>query len=230
METPHTESYPGTWTEPAAPRWTPEEQRRLVEWLSLPDNISAELLGGRIVHKAMARGDHGAAQGVIFGQYLKQHGRGGPGTRWWLTLEVDVYLSGEGMRPDVAGWRVDKHPAPPLMVNVQDHLGVIVTPPDWVCEVLSTSTASRDKGVKRKAYQRAGVEWYWLMDLLAEELRVYRCTQRSYELIETAYDGDVVRLPPFEEADFAVGPVLEYKRARLAALGGEGGSRPMTTG
>ncbi len=33
--------------------------------------------------------------------------------RWWLTQEVDLYLAIEGLRPDVAGWRIDRHPAPP---------------------------------------------------------------------------------------------------------------------
>lgn len=40
------------------------------------------------------------------------------------------------------------HSWPPQRVNVDEHLGVIVTPPDWVSEVLSTSTVSRDLGLK----------------------------------------------------------------------------------
>ena len=118
------------------PPWDPETQRKLIEWLSLPREKSAELLGGRIAPKAMATIEHGAAQMGVAGQLLPLQGprRGeegppGGGGRWWLTQEVDLYIGGEGMRPDVAGWRADRHPAPPARDNVDERLGVIVVPP-----------------------------------------------------------------------------------------------------
>lgn len=36
--------------------------------------------------------------------------------------------------------------------------------PDWVVEVLSPSTSSRDQVQKRRKYQQAGVREYWLVD------------------------------------------------------------------
>ncbi len=102
--------------------WSHELRRQLAAWLSSPREASAELLGGQLVQKAMGKGDHGAAQGGVFGQLLKLQGPSGAGTRWRLTQEVDIFLGGEGMRPDVAGWRVDRHPEPPERVNV-DNLG-----------------------------------------------------------------------------------------------------------
>ncbi len=201
----------------AAP-FTPDVQQKLAEWLSQPDP-HMELLGGKLSPKAMAKGPHGSAQGTIFSQVVRLNGPGGawgdgpepPGPRWWLTQEPDLYIGGEGMRPDVAGWRMDRHPAPPETVNVAPHLGVYVTAPDWTCEVLSKSTQARDRGIKWKAYQRAGVEWYWMVDLLNESLTVYRRNERSYEVVETAGPGEVRRLPPFEQVDFVLSPLFVFK-------------------
>ena len=197
------------------PPWDPETRRLLIEWLSLPRERPAELLGGRIVEKNMATLVHGAAQGGIFAQVFPLQGRRssqgdppGGGSGWWLTQEVDLYIGGEGMRPDVAGWRIDRHPTPPSRLNVEGHLGVIVTPPDWVCEILSTSTASQDLGRKWRAYQRAGVSWYWLVSVPHQSLTVYRRTELSYEFCETATPGAPVSLPPFETIAFHVAPLF----------------------
>ncbi len=195
-----------------SPPWSPELRRQLVAWLSSPREASAELLGGQLAQKAMGKGEHGAAQGGVFGQLLKLQGPSGAGTRWWLTQEVDIFVGGEGMRPDVAGWRVERYPEPPERVNVDNLLGVVVAAPDWVCEVLSTSTVTRDRGIKWKAYQRAGVEWYWLVDVLHHSLTVYRRTEKSYEVAEMMVDGDVARLPPFEDIEFEVHPLFLYRR------------------
>lgn len=44
--------------------------------------------------------------------------------------------------------------------------------PDLAVEVLSPSTADRDKGYKKKAYERAGVKEYWIVDP-AKSVEVY---------------------------------------------------------
>lgn len=46
--------------------------------------------------------------------------------------------------------------------------------PDLVIEVLSPSTAKRDRGVKFDVYERHGVREYWLIDLDAQFVEVYR--------------------------------------------------------
>src|SRR5690242_17865724 len=81
----------------------------------------------------------------------------------------------------------------PQEVNIGDrHLGVYVTPPDWVCEVLSTSTRSRDEdeGIKWHAYRQAGVGHYWLVDLTREQILVYARGERSYEPVAVAGPRD----------------------------------------
>lgn len=45
-----------------------EGEKRLEAWLMLPERDRAELLGGRIVYKAMASIEHGSAAGSVFAQ------------------------------------------------------------------------------------------------------------------------------------------------------------------
>ena len=184
----------------------PEARKRLEAWLSLPDGDRAELIEGRIVYKAMTSIAHGGAILGIAAQLGGLQGasdEGGGG--WWLSQDVDMVLSGQGVRPDLVGWRIDKNPRPPEKINVSDrHLGVYVAPPDWVCEVLSGSTRARDveEGAKWQAYYDAGVGHYWLVDLQQEELLVYRRGARSYEQVEVARRDEVKPLPPFASVDF----------------------------
>ena len=180
--------------------------KRLGAWLSLPPGDRAELLEGRIVYKTMAGIEHGAAAGNVFAQFVRMQGPPRPGGGgWWLSLDVDLFLAGQGLRPDVVGWRADKNPQPPKKVNVgEKHLGVYVTPPDWVCEVLSVSTRTRDReeGIKWQAYYESGVSHYWLVDLSREQILVYRRGEQSYGAIEVASRDTIKSLPPFEKVEF----------------------------
>ena len=46
--------------------------------------------------------------------------------------------------------------------------------PDLMVEILSPSTASRDRGIKRQLYERQGVREYWIVDLEADAVEVWR--------------------------------------------------------
>lgn len=190
---------------PAPPPPEPGE-KRLEAWLSLPDGDRAELIDGRIVYKAMPSIEHGDAVFGIAEQLGRFRGpRAGDRGGWWLSQDVEVYLAGQGLRPDVVGWSVARYPAPPRKVNVgARHLGVYVDPPDWVAEVLSDSTRSRDEeeGAKWRAYFEAGVGHYWLIDLDRQQLTVYRRTDAGFVPIEVAGRGARKPLPPFEAAEF----------------------------
>ena len=53
--------------------------------------------------------------------------------------------------------------------------GRIVGAPDLVVEIVSPSSASRDRVAKFNAYRQAGVPWYWLVDgesLVVEEFQL----------------------------------------------------------
>ena len=52
--------------------------------------------------------------------------------------------------------------------------------PDWVAEVLSPSTASYDRTIKLRAYERAAVPEVWLVHPIERTLHIYRLEGRHF--------------------------------------------------
>jgi Uma2 family endonuclease len=52
--------------------------------------------------------------------------------------------------------------------------------PDWIAEVLSPSTADRDRVVKLPVYERTGVKEVWLVDPIDRTLTLYRLEGGRY--------------------------------------------------
>lgn len=178
------------------------------EWLAAPEETRAELIGGRLVHQAMPGLPHGQAQLGTGGALRDLFGRrpGGedrPGG-WWISAEVDMHLGGIGCRPDIVGWRRDRFPRLPR----PDARGLVVDVPDWICEVLSPSTLRRDWGDKRRAYHRAGVPFYWLLDPDGGMLTVLQRQEEGYLVALVAEKGEAVRAPPFEAVELQMSALL----------------------
>lgn len=57
--------------------------------------------------------------------------------------------------------------------------------PELIVEVLSKSTAKKDKGVKFKTYQRSGVKEYWIADPINKSIDQYILENGEYELKNT---------------------------------------------
>ena len=88
--------------------------------------------------------------------------------------------------PDLAGWRRERLPRLP------DSRPVRVRP-DWVCEIVSPTSARRDRVRKMNVYHAAGVPHYWLIDPQDETLTVYRWTAEGYLHVLGATREDRVR-------------------------------------
>jgi len=69
--------------------------------------------------------------------------------------------------------------------------------PTLAVEVLSPSTASRDRGRKRALYARHGVPYLWLVDPVAGAIEVYVLEGNDYRLAARAAGDASVGLPPF---------------------------------
>lgn len=70
--------------------------------------------------------------------------------------------------------------------------------PVWVCEVLSTSTESRDRGVKMPTYVQFGVADVWLLDPRARALEAHTLEGGGWREIGRFTDEDLVRVAPFD--------------------------------
>lgn len=162
-----------------------------------------EVIGGVIHEKASPSFEHGDAQGHLILALGGFFGRGirGPGG-WWIGTEVEIELeTHEVYLPDVAGWRRDRVPERPSGRPVRIR-------PDWVCEILSPSTAARDMGPKRDTYHRCGVGHYWIVDLAHGTLSVYRWHEHGYVLARVAGRSERVRAEPFERIEIDVGALF----------------------
>ena len=59
--------------------------------------------------------------------------------------------------------------------------------PDFVVEVLSPSTARRDKGYKKRVYERCGVREYWIVDPMARSIEQYVLENGEFVLRDVYY-------------------------------------------
>lgn len=147
------------------------------DYLTWPDDVRCELIDG--VAYMMSPAPilaHQDVAGEIFFQ-AKQALRGKPCRA--MIAPLDVRLP----RHDEADENTDVVVQPDVLVvcdpNKLDRRGVRGAP-DWVVEVLSPSSASRDQIEKRRIYERHGVLEYWLVHPTDRILTVYRLENGEY--------------------------------------------------
>lgn len=174
------------------------------DWLAQPDDARMELIDGELVEKASPTFAHGRAQshtvGTLGSAFDRKAGGSGPGG-WWLATEVDILLDGRGYRPDIAGWRRDRLPAPPKERPVTNR-------PDWLCEIVSESNRTIDTVTKLRRHHQAGVSHYWILDQMDRTLTVYRHTADGYLVVLRATAGERVRAEPFDAIELEVAVLL----------------------
>ena len=67
--------------------------------------------------------------------------------------------------------------------------------PDLVIEILSPSTAARDKTFKRTLYAMHGVQEYWMVDAIAKTATVLLLGERGFEVVNTYREGEILTSP-----------------------------------
>ena len=89
----------------------------------------------------------------------------------------------------------------PDVIFVSNERAHVITPdniqgaPDLVIEVLSPSTAHRDRTFKRALYSRHGVGEFWLVDTEARTIEVLLLGSDGYETVATYGAGEVLTSP-----------------------------------
>src|SRR5205823_3566550 len=101
--------------------------------------------------------------------------------------------------PDLVGWRRARMPVVPRTAACE-------LSPDWVCEVLCPSTATRDRCTKMAAYHEQNVEWVWLMDPDARTVEAYRAHPEGWMRAAAAGGNGLARLPPFDAVELDLEP------------------------
>jgi Uma2 family endonuclease len=160
--------------------------------LAVPKHLVAEILHGVLVTQPRPAAKHARASSVL-GVELGgpfDRGKGGPGG-WVLLDEPELHLHGDILVPDLVGWRRERMPEIPDAAAFE-------LAPDWVCEVLSPSTAATDRAEKMPIYARERVPHLWLVDPIARTLEGLRLDGARWTLLGTWRDGAKVRVEPFE--------------------------------
>ena len=171
----------------AAPRRATYE-----DLLVAPRDKVAEIIDGQLrlfPRPALPDAAAASALGEELGPPFKR-GRGGPGG-WILLDEPELHLGADVLVPDLAGWRRERLPVLPAEPFIE-------LAPDWVCEVLSASTAATDRADKLPIFARERVGHAWLVDPTQRTLEVLRLDGSRWVLLGVFKDQAAVRAEPFE--------------------------------
>lgn len=168
--------------------------------MALPDTSVGEIMNETLYLQPRPAGPHARAITTLTSLLVPpfDHGNGGPGG-WLILFEPECHMHEEVLVPDLAGWRRGNLPRVP-----EGHRFTVV--PDWVCEVLSPSTARLDRTLKMDLYAREGVAHVWLVDTAARTVESYELQGAKY--LRLACDAGVAtpRMAPFD----AVALELKY--------------------
>lgn len=183
----------------AVPRVPPFDRPATYDDLvALPDNMVAEIVGGELHASPRPAPRHAMAEGAIGALIAPpfHFGRGGPGG-WWILPEPELHLGADVLVPDYAGWRRTRMPSVPATAYFP-------LAPDWVCEIISPSTAALDRARKVGTYAREQVGHAWLIDPIARTLEVLRLEAGRWGIVSTHAGDGTVRAEPFAEIEIAL--------------------------
>jgi Uma2 family endonuclease len=167
------------------------------------DGKRHELIDGEHVVTPTPNRKHQAVSANLLGliwSYLQQHPIGRV-----FSAPFDVILSDfDVVEPD-------------LLYISQRRLGEIVSSP-WirgaptlVVEIGSPATRKRDATVKRRLYERFGVDEYWIVDPEADTIDAYRRVEGRYERASrlTRAQGDVLTTPLLPRLELPLVKIFE---------------------
>ncbi len=168
--------------------------------LAVPDTLVAEIIAGELITSPRPSMRHARASstlGMRVGGPFDQ-GTGGPGG-WWIVDEPEIHLQGDILVPDLAGWRKD------LVPHLPTKTAYCEITPQWVCEILSPSTARLDRIQKLPIYLREKVDFVWLIDPVLKTLEVFQRDENRWLLMNSYVGHDLIRAAPFDAVEIDLG-------------------------
>ena len=161
--------------------------------LELPEGLIGEIVNGQLHARPRPSGLHmgveSALQIELGGPF--DRGRGGPGG-WRILVEPEIHFlrDREVCVPDLAGWRRERLPQLP-----RDQRFEVV--PDWVCEIVSPATESKDRLVQMPIYAHFGVGFAWIVDPIKRTLEAFESRGGDWHALDTWRGTDTASIPPF---------------------------------
>jgi Uma2 family endonuclease len=166
---------------------------------ALPPNMVGEIVHGVLYANPRPASPHARAATKL-GSRLGppfDDGHDGPGG-WVILFEPELHLLEDVVVPDWAGWRRERMPEMP-------EAAFFTLAPDWLCEVISPSTAKLDRGAKLQVYAREQVRWVWFIDPLQRTLEILCLDDGKYRIDAFHQDDAKVRAEPFDAIEIELG-------------------------
>ncbi len=171
--------------------------------LDTPASRVAEVINGALITSPRPAAKHASAA-TILGAELEppfRRKKGGPGG-WIILNEPELHVGADILVPDLAGWRRERMPELP-------DVAYFTIAPNWICEVLSPSTAAYDRTGKLPIYAAHGVAHAWLIDPDAMTLEVFRLDGATYRMVLTFSGNAGVRAEPFDAIELSLGELWQ---------------------
>ena len=167
--------------------------------LEVPAHRVAEIIDGTLYTHPRPSPAHTLASSALGNDLGNpfQFGRGGPGG-WRILDGPELHPKEDVLLPDLAGWRRGRSPELP-------DTAYFALAPDWVCEVLPSSTRKVDLHEKRPVYAHEGVRCLWLVDPVDRTFEAFELHDGQWLLIASATDDEAVSVRPFDAISFSLG-------------------------
>lgn len=173
---------------------------------ALPEHLVGEIIDGELMTHPRPSPRHGATASALTvklgGPF--QFDQDGPGG-WIFVAEPELHLGSQVVVPDIAGWRRER-------LTTYPDTNYFEIAPDWVCEILSGSTETRDRTVKMRIYAEAGIPHLWLIDPRLQILEVFELHDDLWTKVGAWNSADEVRAPPFEVVSFPLADLWPLDR------------------
>lgn len=159
-----------------------EEFKRNAFYENVRDNEKAEFINGEIVYHSPAKQKHLAVVenlGNILSKFVRKNKAGIVRREKAL-----VKLRRNDCEPDICYFRKE-------LADTFDANTMFFPAPDFVVEVLSSSTEKIDRGIKFEDYALNGVKEYWLVDADKKAVEQYLLEDESFVLAEKVQHGTV---------------------------------------
>ena len=162
-------------TLPADQSWPAQGQWTYADFLRLPeDGVRYEIIDGVLYMTNAPDPEHQHVVMVIAGTLWNLAQAGQLGTVYTAPIEVHLPGIAQPVQPDVL-----------FIAEARREImkaKFIEGAPDLIVEVTSPSTARADRKVKLDAYERAGVQEYWIVNPRTRVIEIYVLTRGEYAL------------------------------------------------
>jgi Uma2 family endonuclease len=172
----------------------------LQAWPDTGRSVRYELYDGEVIVVALPIPRHQRVA-MHVGEVLTDYERQTGGLVFPSPIDI-VFSEYDVVQPDVTFFRKERR-------HLVDMRAATHVRPDLAVEVLSPSTAARDRGRKMAMFANYGVPEYWIVDPVNNTLEVHALRDAAFTLVGVFGDGDEVVSPTLQGLSFNASTIFE---------------------